>query len=223
MRILIAIPAFNEERSVGTVVGELRSKGFEVLVIDDGSQDDTRRVALESGARVLTHFQNLGQGSALKSAMELCFKENWDAILTMDADGQHDVESVVSLATAWAVNPSIDVLLGSRFMGEGSKVPLGRKLLLKLATIFTRATSRLYVTDTHNGLRVLSRDACLKIKLKQPRMAHASEILSQIRIKNLSWKEWPVKIHYSTYSLNKGQNLIAGSLQIVWDLIARGR
>jgi len=223
LRILISIPAFNEERTVGAVVGELKSQGFEVLVIDDGSSDDTRRVALESGARVLSHLQNLGQGSALKSAMELCLMEDWDAILTVDADGQHDVKSVISMATAWSNCPSTDVLLGSRFMGKGSNVPKGRRLLLKLATVFTRITSGLNVTDTHNGLRVLSRNACSKIKLNQARMAHASEILSQIRIENLSWKEWPVKIHYSKYSLGKGQTLIAGSLQIVWDLIARGR
>lgn len=223
MRLLIAIPAFNEEKSVGKVVEDLKSHGFEVLVIDDGSSDDTRRIALESGARVLSHLQNLGQGSALRTAMELCLKENWDAILTMDADGQHDVESVMSISKAWAQNPSTDVLLGSRFIGQRSNVPLGRKLLLKLATLFTKIVSGLNVSDTHNGIRVLSRKACSAIKLRQPRMAHASEILSQIRINNLSWKEWPVKIHYTKYSVEKGQTLIAGSLQIVWDLIARGR
>jgi glycosyltransferase involved in cell wall biosynthesis len=223
MKVLITICAFNEQLTVANVVAPLVDRSFEVVVIDDGSKDLTRHEALSAGARVLTHVKNFGQGAAIASAMELCLAEHWDAIVTVDGDGQHDSSSVVSIMEAWLADPATEVFLGSRTLGEASNIPISRKLLLKLATLFTKITTGLDLTDTHNGLRVLSRNACSKLVLKQARMAHASEILREIRLKRLTWREWPVKIHYTPYSKEKGQRTFSGALQILWDLLVRGR
>lgn len=223
MRVLIAICAFNEQSTVAGVVAPLIERGFEVVVIDDGSQDLTSLEAKTAGARVLTHVANFGQGAAIKSAIDLCLDEDWDVIVTVDADGQHDLPSVIAITEAWLADPTIDILLGSRFLGGSPNIPTSRKFFLKLATLFTKLTTGLDLTDTHNGLRAISRNACSKLVIKQSRMAHASEILSEISLRKLTWREWPVKINYTPYSREKGQRLFTGALQILWDLIVRGR
>ena len=113
-----------------------------------------------------------------------------------------------------------DFALGSRFLGTSLNQPLSRRMLLKAATLFTRLTTGLRVTDTHNGLRAMTRRGASSINLRQNRMAHASEILHQIASSGLNYVEAPVRIEYSAYSLAKGQTL-GDTLMIVLDLFAR--
>jgi polyprenyl-phospho-N-acetylgalactosaminyl synthase len=113
-----------------------------------------------------------------------------------------------------------DFALGSRFLGAAIDMPASRRLLLKAATWFTRITTGLCISDTHNGLRAMTHRGASKIRLRQNRMAHASEILHAIARSGLRYVEVPVTVDYSTYSLAKGQRL-ADSLRILLDLSAR--
>jgi hypothetical protein len=136
--------------------------------------------------------------------------------VTFDADGQHRVEDALAMTDRLDA-AGLDLVMGSRFLGEARNMPALRRLVLKAAVIFTNLTTGLKLTDAHNGLRVLSRAAALQIDLKQDRMAHASEFLSVIAEKKLRFEEAPVTILYTEYSLAKGQRL-RNAIHILEDL-----
>lgn len=205
----VVIAAYNESASIGVVVQRLRQRLPCVVVVDDGSTDDTRQLALEAGAVVLRHRINLGQGAALQTGLDYTLGRGAHRIATFDADGQHRVRDLVAMLETLE-EQRCDVVLGSRFLGSASDIPPLRRLVLRSAVLFTRATTGLAITDAHNGLRVLSRRAARIICLRNNRMAHASEILDQIKRARLDYREFPVQVRYTEYSLGKGQRTIDG-------------
>lgn len=217
--VIVVIAAFNEEQMIATVVADLRGNGWPVVVVDDGSHDATGVLARRAGATVVTHPVNLGQGAALQTGLDFALSRAADIIVTFDADGQHSAADIPSLIEALQTRGA-DYALGSRFLGGTVDLPRTRRLLLTAATIFTRSATGLALTDTHNGLRAMTRRGASHIRLKQNRMAHASEILHQIAQSGLACVEVPVTIEYSAYSLAKGQRL-TDSLAILIDLFAR--
>jgi len=202
----VVIPAFNEGPVIGEVVMAVRALYHNVIVVDDCSGDDTGVKALEAGATVLRHPVNLGQGAALQTGIRYALGHGAGYIVTFDADGQHRPEDI-SVLLDMQVKTGADVVLGSRFLGHTENIPRLRRMLLQLAIIFTRVTSGVKLTDTHNGLRLLTRRAAERIRIRQDRMAHASEIIDQIGALGLTVIEAPVTIVYTEYSLRKGQRL----------------
>ncbi len=217
MRTIVVIPAHNEEQTVSLAVSEARKYADEVIVIDDGSQDATGLRASGAGANVLRHAINRGQGAALRTGIRAALMRGADIIVTFDADLQQDASDIPSLIAPIAGGIA-EVALGSRFIGSAVSMPAGRKILLHLAVFFTRLTTGLKITDTHNGFRSFSRRAASRIKITQDRFAHASEILSEISRLNLAYREVPVTVNYSPYSLGKGQRS-GGAIKIMLDLI----
>lgn len=216
----LVIPAYDEAERIGEVVGSLLSEWPRVLVIDDGSTDGTAAAARAAGATVLVHVVNRGQGAALQTGFAWCLRAGAEIVVTFDADGQHrssDVGRLVEPVTAG----ECDVALGSRFLEPGPRVPPLRRLLLRSAVLFTRLTTGLRVTDTHNGLRALSRPAVASLRLRMDRMAHASEILDQIASLGLRYREVPVRIDYTRYSLAKGQRGLAAVRVLLDYLLGR--
>ncbi len=223
-RVCVVIAAYNEAPVIASVVADVKRAGYGALVIDDGSTDATGAVAAEAGGSVVRHPINLGQGAGLQTGIEFALiefalSEGADVIVTFDADGQHRAADIAVLIDALA-RQGADFALGSRFLGTSLNQPLSRRMLLKAATLFTRLTTGLRVTDTHNGLRAMTRRGASSINLRQNRMAHASEILHQIAASGLNYVEAPVRIEYSAYSLAKGQTL-GDTLMILVDLFAR--
>lgn len=217
--VWVIIAAYNEAPTLAGVVGGLMGKDYQVLVVDDGSTDATAELAAGSGARVVRHPINLGQGAALQTGFEFALANGAGTLVTFDADGQHRADDVARLLDALA-GSGADFALGSRFLGSASQVPLGRRLLLRAATLFTRLTTGLNLSDAHNGLRAMTRRGAQAIRLRQNRMAHASEILDQIAQSGLPYVEVPVTIEYTAYSTAKGQKS-ADALVILFDLFAR--
>jgi glycosyltransferase involved in cell wall biosynthesis len=216
----VIVPAFNEAERIAGVVGGLLHLGCEVVVVDDGSSDGTYEACLALPVSVLRHACNLGQGAALKTGlMYVLASVQPRYVVTFDADGQHRPGDVDALVSALA-DGSRDVALGTRFArkADAAAVPGGRRLLLRAATVFTRFSAGLAVTDAHNGLRAFTAEAAGRLDLAQSGMAHASEILSLIRRENLSWCEVPVTIEYSDYSRRKGQRGL-GAVNILWDMM----
>ena len=211
----IIIAAYNESQVIEQVAAGVRAVYPNVIVVDDGSTDDTRAAAERSGAVVMRHLINRGQGASLQTGIDLALKRGAQYIVTFDADGQHRVEDVASLL-APIVAGEIDIALGSRFLGESAvDLPAGRKFVLKLGVLFTRIVNRVKVTDAHNGLRAFSRRAAERMTITADRMAHASEMIDLVRRTNLPYREVPVQIRYNEYSLSKGQSS-RGALRIVF-------
>jgi polyprenyl-phospho-N-acetylgalactosaminyl synthase len=202
----VVIPAFNEEPVIGKVVTAVRALGHNVVVVDDCSGDDTGAQARAAGATVLRHPINLGQGAALQTGIRYALRRGAGSIVTFDADGQHRPEDI-SVLLDTQVKTGADVVLGSRFLGHAENIPRLRRMLLQLAIVYTHLTSGVKLTDAHNGLRLLTRRAAERIRIRQDRMAHASEIIDQIGALGLTVVEAPVTIVYTEYSLRKGQKL----------------
>jgi polyprenyl-phospho-N-acetylgalactosaminyl synthase len=214
----VVIAAYNEAEMIGRVVTDVRRAGYRVIVVDDGSKDATARTAGAAGGTVIQHPFNLGQGAALQSGIDLALANGAEVIVTFDADGQHGTADIARLVAALA-EENADFVLGSRFLEASSNISPQRRLLLKAATLFTRVTTGLRLTDSHNGLRAMTRRGAGAIRLRQNRMAHASELLAQIGASGLHYVERPVTIHYSAYSIAKGQKT-SDSVVILLDLFA---
>jgi len=215
----VVIAAMNEEAVIANVVIEVKRDGWSVVVVDDGSRDATAARARTAGAVVLRHSINLGQGAALQTGIDYAVAHSAELVVTFDADGQHRVSDISRLVAA-LVEDRADFALGSRFLGHAPNLPPLRRAMLQAATAFTRLTTGLQVTDTHNGLRAMTRRGAGAIRLRQNRMAHASEFLSQIAASGLAYVERPVTIEYTAYSLAKGQNM-RDAVLVLLDLFAR--
>lgn len=220
LRVAVVVPAFEEALRIGKVVGALRDRYPLVVVVDDGSADGTGAAATAAGARVLRHAVNRGQGAALQTGIAFALRQGAEALVTFDADGQHCVEDVETLLAPIRAGTH-DFVLGSRFRGRADGLPATRRWVLALAVAFTRRASGLAVSDAHNGLRAFSRRGAQALSLSLDRMAHASELLDQIRASGLAWTEVPVAVRYSAETLAKGQRSSA-AVRILFDyLLAR--
>jgi glycosyltransferase involved in cell wall biosynthesis len=214
--LYLVVPAFNESPRLGETLHTLCSAQRNVVVVDDGSID-TAAIALRHPVWLLRDPINCGQGAALQTGVDFALARGAEVIVTFDADGQHDATEIDRLVRP-VREKRADVVLGSRFLGSASGIPPTRWAILKLGILWTRFFSRLRVTDTHNGLRALSRDAARRIRLTHPRMAHASELLDQIRAQGLRHVEVPVTVGYSQATLAKGQRSW-GALRIAGELL----
>jgi glycosyltransferase involved in cell wall biosynthesis len=217
--VWVVIAAYNEARALGRVLADLAGLPYRILVVDDGSRDATAEVAARGGAEVIRHPINLGQGAALQTGIDYALTRGATHLVTFDADGQHRPEDIAALLAALSA-PNAEFALGSRFRGAAFDLPPLRRAMLRAATCFTRLTTGLDVTDAHNGLRAMTRRGAGHVRLRQNRMAHASEILHQIAASGLAYVEVPVTIRYSRYSLAKGQRA-SELVTILLDLFAR--
>jgi glycosyltransferase involved in cell wall biosynthesis len=209
----VVIPAYNEASSIEQVAREVRAEYPHVVVVDDGSMDDTFAAAKRCAAYVLRHIVNRGQGAALQTGIEFALSRGAGFVVTFDADGQHRVEDIAAmLMPIW--RGECEITLGSRFLGGAENIPSSRRRMLRLAVLFTRTVNRVNVTDAHNGLRAFSSRAARKINITLDRMAHASELIDQIRASGLPFKEVPVQIRYTAYSVRKGQTA-RGAIKIL--------
>jgi glycosyltransferase involved in cell wall biosynthesis len=203
--VWVIVPAYNESTRLGKTLESLCTKYPNVIVVDDGSADSTNVVAQQFEVFLLRHMINCGQGAALQTGIEFALQRGAEILVTYDADGQHCVEDIESLLIPIRTR-NIDIVFGSRFLGTAEGLPLARWIILKLGILFTGLVSRIWMTDTHNGLRAFSRHAALKIRITLPGMSHASEILDQVRRHGLNYCEVPVTVKYNQETLGKGQN-----------------
>ncbi len=210
--VYVVVPAYNEAQAIGETLRALCPLYPNVVVVDDGSSDGTSQAAKQAGATVLRHIINCGQGAALQTGIDFALLHGARYVVTFDADGQHGVADIARLLTP-IVAGEYDIVLGSRFLGPPVSMPRPRRFVLRLGVLLTNLVSRVELTDAHNGLRAFSRRAAQRIDIHLDRMAHASEIIDQIRNSGLPYREVPVDVRYTEYSLRKGQPL-RGALRI---------
>lgn len=221
--VFIVIAAFNESRSIVKVIRDLKNGGCKnIVVVDDGSKDNTFELAKSQNIFALHHLINRGQGAALKTGIDFALRQGAEIIVTFDADGQHQVSEIIKL-TSPVSSGKFDVALGSRFLNKetAAKVPFMRRVLLKCSVFITRMFYGIKLTDTHNGFRAFSRKAAQKIKIKSNKMEHASEILEEISKNHLKYTEVPVTIKYSKYSLEHGHGSFFGALKIFFKMLVK--
>ncbi len=214
----VVIAAFNEGKVIRSVVSEVAAAGYSVVVVDDGSRDDTATAARVPGVTVLRHAVNLGQGAALQTGIDFAVRRRAEHIVTFDADGQHCVDDLPALLGALAAH---DIALGSRFLGkEIEGASKRRKAFLKTATLMSNKMSGLTLTDAHCGLRAFRATAAPKLRITQDRMAHASQLLHKIKASGLRVTEVPVTVRYTAHSMAKGQSGFQ-AIRILFDYFFR--
>ncbi|MEJ7739653.1 MAG: glycosyltransferase family 2 protein [Chitinophagaceae bacterium] len=226
--IFIVIPVYNEDIDIlrNTITKLLDSySNYSIIVVDDGSEKNIRPHLKGFPVIFLRHKINLGQGAALQTASSYILnkKDNVEhcIVVHFDADGQHDQSSIKTLVEP-IIKGDADIVLGSRFLGNTTQntIPPLRLRLLKIARQVNNVLTGVHLSDAHNGLRAMNGQAIKKIKLTQNRFAHATEIITLIRKSGLKYIEVPVTIHYTDYSLHKGQRS-TGAINILFELFIK--
>lgn len=216
----LVVPLFNESTVIADVIANARETFTNIVCVDDGSSDDSAALAEAAGAYVVRHPVNLGQGAALQTGFDFVrLDPNARFVVTFDSDGQHRTEDALAMVNRLR-SGDVDVVLGSRFLDGRTNPGLLKRIVLKAAVAFTNVTTGVKLTDAHNGLRAFTVDALANIRIRQNRMAHASELVSQIGKAKLRFVEEPVHIVYTDYSRAKGQSLW-NSVNIVIDLMMK--
>jgi glycosyltransferase involved in cell wall biosynthesis len=217
-KVFFVIPAYNENTVIRSVIEGLLPFNYQLIVIDDGSENPLFPVIENLPVIFLRHPVNLGQGAALQTGIEYALSKKADYIVTFDADGQHKASDIEKLLLPLENNEA-DICLGSRFIKDAQhNMPFARKLIIQTARFLNYCLTGIMLTDAHNGLRAMTRKAGSAIQIRENGMAHATELLTQIKKNKLRYKEVPVSIHYTDYSRKKGQSLWS-SFRIFFDLI----
>ena len=214
----LVVPVYNEGPVVAGVLREALTVFPNIVAVDDGSTDDSAAQVATTGALLVRHPVNLGQGAALQTGIETALLlPHVRYFVTFDSDGQHDTADADAMVARLRADEA-DVVLGSRFLDGRTKPGLLKRIVLRGAVWLTNAQSGVKLTDAHNGLRALNRTAAGQLRLRQNGMAHASEIIEQLGRSRLRWAEHPVHIRYTEYSMAKGQSVL-NAVNILTDLI----
>ncbi len=212
------IPVYNEAKVIRGVIEDVNKFFPNIICVNDGSIDNSADEIRKTPAQLVEHPINMGQGAALQTGIEYALIDpKIKYFVTFDADGQHRVSDAKKMVEEAKKN-KYDIILGSRFLGLTSKIPAGKKIILKLATRATNLFSNTHLTDTHNGLRVFNRKFAEKIEITMADMTHGTEIIMIIGKSKMRYKELSVSINYTDYSKNKGQSIL-NSVNILFDLI----
>ncbi|HLB67028.1 MAG TPA: glycosyltransferase family 2 protein [Thermoplasmata archaeon] len=217
-KTLAAIPAYNEEIAIGTVVLRCRAYVDEVLVIDDGSEDRTADVARLARAIVHTVHDNTGKGAAIQWALEYAKTHGFDAMVLLDGDGQHDPGDIPELFEP-VLQDEADIVIGVRERAT-SKIPPYRRFGQRVLDYLTAAGSRDAVTDSQSGFRTLSRRAMESLTLNEASFSVESEMLFEAKEKGLRISEVPIRARYDVEGSTKGPfshgfGVVDGILRIV--------
>ena len=222
MKVIGVIPAWNEATRIGKVIKDVRPFVDGLVIVDDGSKDQTYEVAKASGVVALRHRLNRGQGATLKTGTQAALKLGADVIVHIDADGQHDPAMIKTLAEP-IMRGEADVVFGSRFLGiDPTGMPWIRRQYFHLGRMFNTYIVGISkkVTDPQSGARAMNRKAADRIDFQQDRSAHCSEILRLVTQSDLTWKEVPVHVRYTEDTLQKGQKFTE-AFRILWHLFIR--
>jgi len=208
--IFVVVPAYNEEKTIGKLIKKLNVAHYKnIIVVDDGSGDCTYQIAQKAGAMVLRLPFNRGAGGALRTGFSLALEQGAKAVVMMDADLQHKVSDIKKLAEPILKNKA-DIVLGSRLMGNLKDMPPHRRLANFVGNLVTFVILGIKVSDSQSGFRAIRGKALRKMDLKSSRWEICSEMVGQIKKLNLRYKELPIDIVYTKYSLSKGQNFKNG-------------
>ena len=195
LKLIAGIPAYDEEKYIGTIVLKTRQYVDEVIVVDDGSTDNTSSVASLAGATVIRHDKNMGKGAAIQSILAEARKKNPDILILLDADFQHDPNEIPILIKP-IISDGFDLAIGSREQQRG-KIPRYRRIGQRVLSYFSRILSKEKVIDSECGYRALSPRAIAELKLRQKGFAIETEMIAAATEKGLKITEVPISAIYT--------------------------
>lgn len=208
MRIAAVIPAYNEGKRVGNVVEEAKKFVDYVIVVDDGSTDDTADIAKHSGAIVLRHIENCGAGAATMTGIDAARELGVDAIVTLDADEQHSPDDIPALLEP-IKSDTADIAFANRF-GQRNSIPFIRRLANGIGNLITFAATGKWVKDSQCGFKVFGPKAVAQVDLRMSGYEFCTEIVREAAQHKWRIAEVPAKVLYSEYTLAKGQSFANG-------------
>ncbi|QIO24119.1 glycosyltransferase family 2 protein [Haloarcula sp. JP-L23] len=222
--VIAGVPAYNEEVAIGSVVHGVSEYVDEVVVVDDGSDDDTSKLARRAGATVLEHECNAGKGSAMRSLLSYAKSASYDALVVLDGDGQHlpdDIPNVVEPVLAG----DADIVIGSRYSDDQThdETPLYRRFGQTILDALTFVSVGANVSDSQSGFRAFSPTAVESLSLTTNGYGVETEMLSEATKKDLRIQERPINVRYKdvdgqTYnSVHHGIAVVALILQLIRD------
>jgi len=216
---LVCIPALNAEKTIGIIVKKSLRYVDEVIVCDDGSSDDTTKVAKDNGAQVIVHDKNQGYGAALITLFEHARKKNADVMITLDSDGQHDPDEISKFLDK-IQGKKIDVIIGSRFLNNKKNLSAYRKAGIKVITSTLNLGNGLKITDSQSGFRAYSKKALEEINITEKGMSASSEILQKAANKNLTMSEVPITVSYegntsTQNSVSHGTGVLINTIKFI--------
>lgn len=219
MKVIVGIPAFNEEKNIGSIVAKLSQKYAKIIVCDDGSSDMTSTIASSMGAHVVKHEKNMGYGSAIKTIFNEAKNTDGDVLVTFDADGQHQISEIDSLLKPISEN-NADIVIGSRFLGKTKDLPTYRKIGIKTITGLTNVATNSKITDSQSGFRAYGKKTLDEITPTESGMGISTEILIKASKKQLRITEVPITITYADNShsqepIRHGTSVVMSTLKHV--------
>ena len=219
MKMVIGIPAYNEEKNIASIIVKLKNISEHIIVCDDGSNDLTSKIAEELGVIVVKHGKNLGYGAAIKTIFLKAKEINADILTTFDADGQHRIEDISNVIEP-IKNNLADLVIGSRFLNNNQKIPKYRKVGIKVITELTNITGGTKITDSQSGFRSYGKKILENIKPTESGMGISTEILIKTQKAGYKIIEVPIKILYegdtSTHNpISHGSSVIFSTLKYV--------
>ena len=197
MKIIVGIPAFNEEKNIATIITKLADITDTIIVCNDGSSDLTLDIAKKMGVFVINHEKNLGYGAAIRSIFLKAKEMNGDVLVTFDADGQHRIEDIENVIKP-IIDQKADLVIGSRFLDESEKeIPEYRKVGIKVITKITNSSIKEQLTDSQSGFRAYSKKVIAELNPSELGMGISTEILIKASSKKFRITEVPIKILYA--------------------------
>ena len=195
MKVIVSIPAYNEEKNIGPLILNLKKQGYEILICDDASNDQTCELSKQLGATVIKHEKNQGYGGAIQSLFNKAREIKPDILVTFDGDGQHNFRDIKNLIKPIIDNKS-DLVIGSRFLDKKSNIPKYREAGIKTITKLTNVSHNVNVTDAQSGLRAYSLKVLETIFPSEESMGISTEILIKAAEQNLKISEIPIVVSY---------------------------
>lgn len=197
--ILVAIPCFNEEVAIGSIILRSLKYADRVVVIDDGSTDKTAEIAKLAGAEVITHKTNQGKGAGIRDAFRYAKKFNADILVLIDGDGQHNPDEIPRIIEP-ILKGKADIVNGSRFLEKnGNHVPKYRRVGQEILTLATNFETKRKITDTQNGFRAFSKNSFNVFAFEQNGMGIESEMLIEASNTSLRIIEVPINVRYDVH------------------------
>lgn len=222
--VLVILPAYNEAEVITEVIADIkRVLDCPVLVVDDGSTDETYQRVKAANIPVLRHPINRGAGAACMTGIAFARLKNYSCIAFMDADGQHIAEDLVPLFHRLQETQA-DLVIGSRFLSKNKQIPVIRRFYNQIANTLTNTFCQGRYSDTQSGFRLLGENAIAKINLHQDDFSYCSEMIIHAEQEGLKIEECPISVRYTPYSMRKGQDFQVGiktAFNFLWRLLFR--
>ena len=217
MNIIAVIPCYNEEKFIADIVNRTKKYVNKVIVIDDGSSDNTYEIASKAGAEVIKHENSRGAGAATRTGMNLAIQRNADIVITLDGDGQHNPEEIPRLMSVATLVENVGVVIGSRFIDPSINIRLHRRFGISTITFLYNFGAKWHSSDSQSGFRAYTRKFLEVINIEADNYGFSVETLIKARKEKLIILEAPISCiyHGESHTINP----VLHGLSVCWNVV----